>query len=170
MLLATKIDPRSKGMNFEAELTGEDFLELEYQKLSTGSSLPAGEAQPNSSSFMAKMFINSSTPPKNEVQQYLGMEAIGYCQDPLKWWAARSASLPLLAQLARKYLAVPATSVPSERLFSDSGHVMGKRRTRLSAQIFGKIVFCRGNCQHFGDMFPEIEDVDEDAQESGETN
>ena len=71
---------------------------------------------------------------------------------------------------ARKYLAVPATSVPSERLFLDSRHVMGKRRTRLSAQIFGKIVFCQGNCQHFGDMFPEIEDVDEDAQESGKTN
>jgi len=38
--------------------------------------------------------------------------------DPLAWWVTRKAQYPLLATLARRVLAVPATSVNAERLFS----------------------------------------------------
>jgi hypothetical protein len=164
LLLATKIDPRSKTIDFETTLSGSDYLELEFDKLrKERSSLSVGEAQPDfSSSFMATIFSKRSAPPKNEVRQYLDMDAIGPFENPLTWWAARSTSLPLVSQLARKYLAIPATSVPSERLFSDCGHVMGKRRTRLSAQTFGKIVFCRANRKRYDTIFPDFEINDTD--------
>ena len=93
------------------------------------------------------------------------MEAIRPYDDPLKWWASHSSTLPKLACLARKFLAIPATSVPSERLFSDCGHVMNKKQTRLSAQTFGKIVFCRANRKRYGSMFPEL-DLSEDESEN----
>jgi hypothetical protein len=175
--LATKIDPRSKTIDLaNTTLSGSDYLELEFGKLNRdGASASTTEAQPaRSDSFMTTIFTKRSTPSKNEVQQYIEMEAIGPYDDPLKWWAARSSSLPLVSLLARKYLAIPATSVPSERLFSDCGHVMSKRRTRLSARIFGKIVFCRANRKRYASMFPDIEDIDseeiEDTQESDQNS
>lgn len=113
---------------------------------------------------MDRIFARS-TMRKSEVEQYLAMEAIGPYDDPLKWWADRSNSIPTVARLARKYLAIPATSVPSERLFSDCGHIMNKRRTRLSTQIFGKIAFCRNNFKRYGSMFPDVESESESEDE-----
>lgn len=38
--------------------------------------------------------------------------------DPLPWWKKQERRFPLVAALARKVLAIPATSAQSERLFS----------------------------------------------------
>ena len=38
--------------------------------------------------------------------------------DPCVWWEGNAARFPKLAVLAKMLLSVPATSVPSERLFS----------------------------------------------------
>ena len=42
--------------------------------------------------------------------------------DPLKWWQLNSVRYPCVSVLARKYLSIPATSVPSEKAFSLTGH------------------------------------------------
>ena len=39
-------------------------------------------------------------------------------ENPLKWWAKNAHKYPLIAHVARNALAVPASSAPSERLFS----------------------------------------------------
>ncbi len=36
--------------------------------------------------------------------------------DPLKWWKENCAKYPYVANIDRKYLAIPATSAPSERV------------------------------------------------------
>ena len=41
--------------------------------------------------------------------------------NPLHWWARNAASLPHLSVLARQFLCIPATSAPSERVFSAAG-------------------------------------------------
>jgi hypothetical protein len=41
-------------------------------------------------------------------------------KDPLLWWKRQSAVFPLLSNLARKILAIPATSCSTERLFKKS--------------------------------------------------
>ena len=38
--------------------------------------------------------------------------------DPMAWWAEQAPTFPLVAQLARRLLAIPASSAPTERLFS----------------------------------------------------
>lgn len=42
------------------------------------------------------------------------------CDSPLQWWAKNAHKYPLLAQVARAALAVPASFAPSERMFSQA--------------------------------------------------
>ena len=44
--------------------------------------------------------------------------------DTLVWWEGNAARFPKLAVLAKMLLSVPATSVPSERLFSAAGLIV----------------------------------------------
>jgi hypothetical protein len=49
----------------------------------------------------------------------------GRWNNPLQWWKVKQHQFPLLAALAKKYLGVPATSAPSERVFSTAGLTIG---------------------------------------------
>ena len=63
-----------------------------------------------------------------EKQQYLQHSNIDHHEDPwpLVWWKQNCSHLPMLQELAKKYLCIPATSVPAERLFSKAGEVVTK--------------------------------------------
>ncbi len=52
-------------------------------------------------------------------------------QDPLLWWRQRQALFPSVAALARKYLCIPCSSAPSERVFSGLGVVLHKTAARM---------------------------------------
>jgi hypothetical protein len=52
--------------------------------------------------------------------------------DLLVFWKAKQYNFPILAQVARDHLAVPATSAPSECVFSDGGEILTKKRNRIS--------------------------------------
>jgi hypothetical protein len=41
---------------------------------------------------------------------------------------------PIVSQMARDYGAIPATSAPSERVFSIAGSLISKKRTRISSE------------------------------------
>ena len=51
--------------------------------------------------------------------------------DPLVFWAKYQHQYPILAAVARRVLAIPATSSSSERLFSAGGRVCTFDRSRL---------------------------------------
>lgn len=51
--------------------------------------------------------------------------------DILEWWKMHEKSFKSLAKMARDYLAIQATSVQSERVFSKSSLVIRKHRNRL---------------------------------------
>ena len=42
--------------------------------------------------------------------------------DPFEWWFENQKKFPILYKITRKYLGIPATSMPSERLFSDANN------------------------------------------------
>lgn len=52
-------------------------------------------------------------------------------QCPLHWWSQNAATYPILSQLARQYLAIPATSIPCEQLFSNGREMLNKKRCAL---------------------------------------
>ncbi len=51
--------------------------------------------------------------------------------DPLMWWNQHVQEFPRLTRMARQHLAVPATSVSPERLFSSVGIVKSDLQGRL---------------------------------------
>ena len=61
--------------------------------------------------------------------------------DPLEWWKARAHSYPHLQAAARKVLCIPATSAPSERVFSQAGLTIANQRARMLPQNANNLVF-----------------------------
>ena len=49
----------------------------------------------------------------------------------LQWWKTNQARYTILSKIARDYLAMQASSVPSERGFSSSGLTVSDLRSRL---------------------------------------
>jgi hypothetical protein len=52
-------------------------------------------------------------------------------QDPILWWVARKNAYPNLWRMALDLLGIPATSTPSERLFSRAGEIFTSCRKCL---------------------------------------
>ena len=63
----------------------------------------------------------------------------------LQYWAQASLRYPIVAQAARKYLCIPASSATSERSFSKSGHIVRARRARLSDEHVKELSFLSWN-------------------------
>ena len=51
--------------------------------------------------------------------------------DVMKWWKAHAEIYPDLSRMARDYLAIPATSASSERLFSSGSNLVTDKRNCL---------------------------------------
>ncbi len=65
----------------------------------------------------------------------------GSFTDPLEWWHLKQSQFPLLPKLAVKYLAIPATSAPSERVFSTAGLTIASECAKLDPKGAGDLVF-----------------------------
>ena len=100
------------------------------------------------SSFDKKQSTKTSTPTTSaiiELRQYFEEVNINRTDDPLKWWKTRESVYPNLSKIAKKYLGIVATSVPSERVFSKAGQVVTERRNRLKANNVQKLIFLNAN-------------------------
>ena len=73
--------------------------------------------------------VSSQNEPSREIQQYwcLSVSAV----DPLDWWRTQTETYRRLSHLARAVLAIPATSAPSERIFSAAAGCGAKLQTKL---------------------------------------
>ena len=88
------------------------------------------------------------TPDQNSVADELNR----YLADPvskvlfadiLSWWKVASKTYPKLAAVARKYLAIPATSAASESSFRYAGLTVTELRNRLSPETVSDLLFVR---------------------------
>jgi hypothetical protein len=65
----------------------------------------------------------------------------GSYNNPLSWWHLHERQFKHLNVLASRLLCIPATSAPSECVFSTAGLIIAKDRTRLASQTANELIF-----------------------------
>ena len=98
---------------------------------------------------------------KAEMQLYLNLPRLQVVQgkvngknvfhNPLLWWQQHKGKLPVLAQLAQIYLAVQASSAPSERVFSKASLLLSNLRSSMNPNIASSMMFVSENWHLWND-------------------
>ena len=155
--ISTLLDPRIKSVNEEVEKDDEilrqKYDEYQYHLQSPIESRPVSPTQSEYSTITSitsqpsifAIFEQDQPRVYDEVSEYLNEDKISFNQNPFEWWANKKSKYPILAKIARIYLAVPATSTPSERLFSDAGNLLSPKRSRINAEFFKRMIFLKRN-------------------------
>ncbi len=65
--------------------------------------------------------------------------------DPLKWWKENCAKYPYVANIDRKYLSIPATSAPSEQVWSHLARILSLRHAHLSDDLVERMMYVKEN-------------------------
>ncbi|XP_066544980.1 E3 SUMO-protein ligase ZBED1 [Amia ocellicauda] len=112
----------------------------------------SGEKAKKSLGSLFKTSVASSALPvqledvvEAELNSYLLTPVIDGEDDPLAWWKVHKINFPKLCKIARKYLCVPATSSPSEHLFSTGGNIVTCTRLSLKPAKVDMLVFLAKN-------------------------
>ena len=95
---------------------------------------------------------NSQNMPdlERELKIFLSLPpvSIDESKKALTWWKAHSKTFPLLAELARNVLCIPAASASSERVFSASGNIITCTRHNLSTENAKKLTLIKVNYEY----------------------
>ena len=75
---------------------------------------------------------------------------------PLSWWKSSAGRYMNLGKLVIKYLAVPATSAPSERIWSRAARVLTVKRNRMKEDVTAAMMYCRENKHILHKHYTEI--------------
>ena len=168
LALSTLMDPRMKKMAFsnqEAARQAEQWIIQEARDIIETEATTAGANNDNTKVSQgpdeqnapglwdlfdqkvvnSQLARSSSIKATVEVQAYIGEDVLPRLEDPLTWWKTHEKRFNLLSQLAKKYLCVPGTSVPSERLFSKAGELVSIRRNRLKSKNVNMMLFLNKN-------------------------
>nr|XP_023696959.1 zinc finger BED domain-containing protein 1-like isoform X2 [Paramormyrops kingsleyae] len=81
----------------------------------------------------------------HDVIVYLSQPCLAEDVDPLAYWKGNQTGFPELAQLACKYLAIPASSAPVERIFSAAGNIFRPERSNLNDKTFEDLLLIKCN-------------------------
>ena len=100
--------------------------------------------------------LNEENAPAAETQSeldlYLREGGIPLHGCPLLWWRERKDRYPVLFEMARVYLAVPASSAPSERVFSAAKLVLNDKRKQLLEGRLARLIFMKRNMVLYNEL------------------
>lgn len=105
---------------------------------------PATKKKKSLASFFKHDTVTSTTHIKrerieNELTSYLQSVSEESDADPLKWCREHEVAFPALSCIAMKFLCVPATSSPSERVFSCSSNIVTCYRASLKTDTVDRL-------------------------------
>ena len=141
---------REEGVNEQAML----FAQL----LATSALTPVSETTAPSPHSAEGMLAQKKRLAGYELTRYLDGETLGpttSSQAVLEWWFTKRLVFPVLFKVACVYLAVPASSGTSDRVFSSTGELVTAKRDRLEIETVNDVVFLHG-CHEVGWHIGEI--------------
>lgn len=162
-MIAAVLDPRFRSLSFlpapEAAkcfvCTKHAFMDLQIkQQQDSGTVAPPAPKKRKIGDFGADI-LDSVSPTKGVVQteydRFVAQPNEPRTTDVLDWWKSHATQYPTLATLARRYLAIPASSAASERLFSRLKLVATAARQNMSADTLCMLLFVE---QHVASLTP----------------
>ncbi len=169
ILISALLDPRIKSLKFVEEKVCDEVKELlksKYNQLKTDSLLATirqllatTSYTPSTPSFTQPSLFsifgkNASQQHDDEVTIYLSLPKLDFEYDPFVWWNDHKKRFPILSKLTQIYLPVPATSILSERLFSDAEKLLTAKRTHLNSNLFNRLMFLKKNASFVKNIHP----------------
>ena len=76
---------------------------------------------------------------KIQLDEYMQEVKVKGC--PGAWWNLNKTKYPAIAKRAKEYLAVQGTSTPAERVMSDMGTILNKKRLAMSDENFRMLMY-----------------------------
>ncbi|KFY96142.1 hypothetical protein V500_02558, partial [Pseudogymnoascus sp. VKM F-4518 (FW-2643)] len=138
------------------------YIFLIEEKRDAEADLPQLPMEPDSDD---DLYISHSIYQEPEWKRWLVEPRPGPATDILKYWAAKQYQYPIIAAIAQDHLAIPATSAPSERVFSNGADILTKKRNRLSPETL-RYLLCLRDWGHILDTEEsEAEDADDEREE-----
>lgn len=83
-----------------------------------------------------------------------------------EYWKGQRQRYPLLAILARRYLAIPATSAAAESVVSLGSNVITKGRTSLDPVVAKQLIMLKSWQIRGSEQLEELDQVDEDESDA----
>ncbi|MBN3302803.1 ZBED4 protein, partial [Amia calva] len=122
---------------------GEGALGAEAEVTEPASKKTALEDLLGDSFFTEPEQPNRGIERENELYRREASIPLSSC--PLKWWRENGSQYPLLSPIAKAYLSIPATSVPSECVFSTAGNIVTAQRSQLLPENIDMLIFLKKN-------------------------
>lgn len=155
-IIATFLDPRVKVLSQiprkehdEAlRVIGKDFQTI-FKKQAELQNQTDGNVLKNKSLKAFEEMVDRTGSRKSNQRQFFAGEWDSYkagipCPadvDPLEWWRKKEGDFPVLAELAKLHLGIPASQASCERLFSIMKNTITDHRTKLDPFLIEELLF-----------------------------
>ena len=159
MLLTAILDPRFKSLTL-SRYTDTEQLQLKqsvtelmemYKEFEEGlhSTTKSVAKRPRKLSALDKLLgeetMISEPTLSAEFDKYLTEPPLPRRENPLKWWKENAPRFKVVSYVAKRLLCMPATSTPSERVFSTAGLTVTKLRSCLKPKHVDALIFLNKN-------------------------
>ncbi|XP_011859968.1 PREDICTED: zinc finger BED domain-containing protein 4-like [Vollenhovia emeryi] len=159
LAVSTILDPRFKKIHFQQPMAVSSAVTYinnliqvptdEIESVNANALISSNDCKEHEGlwAFHDNLVISSTVTHDNpgginvELRQHLNQPVIARYHNPLQYWQTLKPAYPTLFNIAKKYLAIVATSVPSERLFSKAGIIKSEARNRLTPKRLNILLF-----------------------------
>ncbi|XP_067131335.1 zinc finger BED domain-containing protein 4-like [Centruroides vittatus] len=146
ILISTLLDPRFKMNFFTNQFSDESirssphsYIFLEYYDEVVAENFTNDDNRVGIAS-------TSKNTIADDLDKYMSMKTLKRNDDPFAWWATHKSKFSqCLVKLTAKYLSAPASSVYSERLFSEAGNIYKEKKNRFLSKNAEKLIFLHHN-------------------------
>ena len=100
-------------------------------------------AETSTTNIISRIYKRFRIEHQSKLDIYSNAPLVDPCIDILEWWRTNEANYPNLSRFARDCLPIPATSVPSEQVFSVCGDMISEKRSQLNKKTVCMAMYLR---------------------------